>query len=100
MQSESIISSPSNSTPSSFEFTTMDKASSSLPSSVRTARRQPRSVKPVEQPEPKSGEVDYYGKLTNVDKFGKDEDEEEKIRNKVDMSAGEVYRTIEKSLEE
>lgn len=62
---------------------------------VRTARRQPRDVKSVEQPEQVSGANGYDGKLLNVGKF-----DEAENRNKVDMSAGELYRTLEQRLEE
>lgn len=62
---------------------------------VRTARRQPRSVESVKQPDTLSVETKYNGELLNVGKFDKDEN-----RHKVDMSAGELYRTIEQSLEE
>lgn len=84
-------SAPSSNATSSLSFKSLDNGNEP----VRTARRQPRSVKSVKQPEQMSAGSGYDGKLLNVGKFDENEN-----RNKVDMSAGELYQTFEQSLQE
>lgn len=59
---------------------------------VRSARRQPRGVESI----PQSRDASYNENVLNVAKY----DMDERLRDKGDLSAGELYETFETTLEE
>lgn len=65
---------------------------------VRMGRRQPRNVQSVTQPEQLS--IEEVGEHHNVELLHVDKIDNDENRHQVDMSAGELYGTLEKSLEE